>query len=269
MKFPIIRSAVALLVLVWMGSGTSPAARGQEPENSAPTGPPSAGQVEKTVDEAVTIRQNTQKTRDEWSAEETELRTRYRDLTTKIAYMEERRSLESERAEALQASVDELSRRLQEATRLSANLQDTLLAVFQRLDAQVRRDLPFLPAERDRRLTSLRADLLSRDLAPSEQLRRLLESLLVEASYGSGFEVYNDAIEVNGESVAADVLRLGRVAVFWRSPDGKRAGLYDPATASWKELDGASVRQVGLAMQMVAGTRMRDLIPLPVGRIAP
>jgi hypothetical protein len=259
---------VCLVFVVRPGIAPTPPAEGQESGDQA-TDDPSAAEVEQTVDETVGIAQSTQQQQDAWATERAELQVRYRDLKAQVAYLTERKTVETEQADALQADVDELVRRLEESALLDAGLEDTLFAVFQTLQDHVQADLPFLPEERGRRLQNLRGDLVRPDVQHAEKLRRLLEALFIEASYGSDFEVYPGEVLVGADSLSVDVLRLGRLSVFWQTPDGKRAGEFDRGSGTWVELDGSARHRIELAMDMAARRRSHDVIALPLGRIAP
>jgi len=210
-----------------------------------------------------------QQQQDVWAAEREELRARYRALDNEVAWLDEREELEASRTAALQDRVDELTRRLAESDRLEASLQDSLLTVLGRLDDAVDDDVPFLLEERERRLETLRAELVRPDVAAAEKLRRLLEALQVEAAYGGGVEMTDERIVVANEDLSVDLLRVGRLALFWRTPDGERVGTYDPASRGWVELPGGDKRAVGLAMDMAARLRPVEVLNLPLGRIAP
>jgi len=249
-------------ILLWYGPRPPLLAEGQESQD------PGAADVEKTVDETVGIAQQTQQQQDAWASERTELQARYRDLKSQVAYLTERKTVETEQAEALQADVDELARRLDESARLASGLEDTLFALYQELEHHVQIDLPFLPEERGLRLQNLREDLVRPGVKTAEKLRRLLMALYIEAAYGSDFEVYPGEVLVGADSLAVDILRLGRLSVFWRTPDGDRAGGFDPGSGAWVELEGSAGHRIGLAMDMATRRRSHDIIALPLGRIA-
>ena len=121
---------------------------------------------------------------------------------------------------------------------------------------------------RARRVASLKDDMARPDATSAEKLRRLLESLQVEAGYGASVEVTEAQIDVAGEELYVDVLRLGRLALFWKTPDGERVGEFDQASASWVELDGKYRRNIINAMEMATRMRPIELIALPLGRIS-
>jgi hypothetical protein len=228
-----------------------------------------AKDVAGTVDETVEIQKQTQQQQEEWATERAELLARYSEAKASVQYLSERVALETDKSVALTERITELNRRLAESERLTDSVQDTMSAVLARLEDWVARDLPFLPKERGGRLASLREEIARPDVPSAEKLRRLLETMQVEANYGSTLEVYQDQIEIRGEPLFVDILRLGRLSLFWRTSDGKRVGEYDQASGRWVELSGKYDRNIMLAMEMASRMRPVELIDLPVGRIAP
>lgn len=226
-----------------------------------------ADKLKKTVDDAVDIQKKTQERQDAWATEEAELLARYRTAQANVKYLRERTTNEEKEALALEERIAELERRLDESTRLTNSLQDTLNGVFSRLEEWIARDLPFLTEERSARIEFLRGELARPDVSGAEKLRRLLETLQIEAAYGSTVEVTQDRIAIEGDTLYVDVLRVGRVSVFWRTTDGERVGEYDRATDAWVELPGTYNRAIGDAMEMASRMRPVELIALPLGRI--
>ena len=219
------------------------------------------------TEQAIEVRQETQQRQDQWSEEKADLVRRFRAATASVGWLEQRKAEETAQAQALDDRVAELERRLDEADRLEGSMQDTLMVIFHNLEESVAGSLPFLPEERSVRLASVRDVLVRPDVTSAEKLRRLLEALQVEAGYASTVEVYQDMIEIQGEQIHADVLRIGRVALFWRTPGGGQVGNFDPAGGRWTELPGGAKRRIGLAMDMAMRLRPVELIDLPLGRI--
>jgi hypothetical protein len=253
---------VAAVLLILVGAG-SPAAKAQTDEGQA------GEKARQDTAQAIDTRQQTQQKRDAWAEEKADLVRRFRSATASVQWLQERKAEESARAQALEDRVAELQRRLEEAGRLEGSMQDTLMVIYQRLEESVAASLPFLPEERNLRLAFVGDELVRPDVTSAEKLRTLLEALQVEAGYASSVEVYQDMIEIAGEQLHADVLRIGRVALFWRTPDGKRVGSFDPAAGQWTELPGSAKRRIGLAMEMASRMRPVELIDLPLGRVGP
>jgi seryl-tRNA synthetase len=246
-----------LLALAAPAAAQSPTSRASAPDSLVST-------VNETVDTARKI----QTSLDDWSQERTNLERRYRAAQANVTYLQELTARENEKAAALDGAVAELERRLIESTRMQAVIQDTLNAVLGRLETVVATDLPFLAAEREARIANLRRNMAQPDQAPAEKLRFLLEAMLIEAQYGETVEVEPQTIIVAGQETHADVLRIGRLAMFWRSPDGKRVGTWDPETRAWVDLPGKHNRVIARAIEMAEHTRPIDLVSLPLGRIS-
>jgi predicted RNase H-like nuclease (RuvC/YqgF family) len=233
--------------------------------------------VKKTVGGTVELEKETQQKRDDWAAEKADLTARYRTARANVDYLLDRKAVEGKRLSALQEAIADLERRLGESDRLNASLQDSLNAVVSRLEGWVDRDLPFLLEEREARVANLKNEIARPDVTGAEKLRRVLEALMIEAQYGGTVEVHQESIElmhqesidVASEELFVDILRIGRISVFWRTPDGRRAGEFDQGAGQWVELDGKYNRNIGMAMEMATRIRPVELISLPLGRIVP
>lgn len=221
------------------------------------------------VDETIATEAQTQDLKDAWATEKGTLEDRHRIAKGNVAWLRERIAVENQRAAALDQNVGELERRLTESTRLQAVIGDSLLAVLNRLENVVATDLPFLAAERQQRLASLRSELARPEVESAEKLRRLLEGLLVEAQYGETVEVTQERITVDGVETFVDLMRLGRLTMFWRTPDGAQVGTWDPVSKSFVTLPGRYSRTLQKSMEMASRMRPVQLLSLPLGRIAP
>lgn len=230
--------------------------------------PASPDSLAATVGRTIEAAKKTQTELDGWSQERKDLERRFRAAQAAADWYGTQVAREQEKQAALDAAISELERRMVESTRLQAVIQDTLNVVLSRLEGAVAGDLPFLASERQERLKNLRLTMAQPDVEPAEKLRHLLEALLIEAQYGNSVEVEPQTIMVAGRETHADILRIGRLALFWRSPDGKRVGTWDPATGAWTELPGKHNRVIARAMEMAARTRPIDLVSLPLGRIS-
>lgn len=250
-----------LAVVLLTGFLLAPAA-GQDPADDA-------RRTREDVDASVATDQATQEQVEEWAAERSALQARHRQLETDLAFLERRVARERTTAEALAAKVAEYERRLVESERLTESLEDTLSVLVERLAEVVADDLPFLPVERRDRLALLERELGNPDTPAADKLRRVLEAYQVEAGYGGTVEVATATVTVQGEEIRADVLRLGRLALFWTTPDHSRVGAWDPAAGDWQELGGGERRAVLRAMDMAARLRPVEVLGLPVGRIQP
>jgi len=228
-----------------------------------------ASETVQTAGEALDTRRQSQQQLDNWAAEREQLQQRWRAAEAQVQYLEERTALERDRLAALQAAGDELARRLEESQRLESSLEDTLLVILRDLDTAVAADLPFLPEERARRLRSVRAELSDPAADSADKLRRVLEAVLIEARYGGALEVYQDRIDVAGEEVTADLLYVGRLALYWLTPDRTRGGAWDTVDQAFVPLEGDDLDAVRRAAEMATRRRAPGVLALPLGEVAP
>ena len=228
-----------------------------------------ADEVAGTARQAHQQRRDSQQQLDDWAGERGVLQMRLAAARAQVAYLEERVALERERVEQLEARGDELARRLEESGRLESSLEDTLLVILRNLELAVAADLPFLPEERATRLTTVRRELSDPTADAAEKLRRVLEAVLIEARYGGSLEVYQDRITVVDEQLTCDLLYVGRLGLFWLTPDLARGGAWDPAAGAFIELDGAALQAVRRAADMATRRRPAGVLALPLGRVTP
>ena len=228
--------------------------------------------IHKTESEAIAIYQEAQQAEDRWAGEKTSLQARYRALQDEEKVLAKRHAALHAQVSALKAKVTEAERTIAETARVEESLQPHLDLLVDRLEMQIDRDLPFLPDERATRMDDIKNVLAQPDTSLAERSRRVMEAIKIETEYGQTVEVYQQTITVDGQgenhAIVADILRVGRLALFWRSPDGKTVGHWDRIASAWATLDDTHRRAINDAMEMALKRRTVDMVKLPLGRIA-
>ena len=223
----------------------------------------------------INLCRQTQKGEDVWAGEKVELVTEYRLLQSEKEELERRKAKIGERLKIRREQVRQLCRKIKESARVRAQLQSFLESVTAQLAEFIKNDLPFLPEERTDRLARVEEVIVETvgeipamsGKAAAEKYRVVMEALAIETEYGRTVEVYQDTVFFNGQSVLADILRLGRLSLFCRTPDGKMTGWYDPASKSWILISSKYRKDINRAMEMARRERTIDMVKLPVGRI--
>ncbi|MEA1901652.1 MAG: DUF3450 domain-containing protein, partial [Thermodesulfobacteriota bacterium] len=168
-----------------------------------------ADQLQKKVTQTIETRQQTQKKEDVWAGKKAELMARYRSLKANQDHLEKLK-LKTERTLCAQkARLAEVERKIKESVRIRKELQSYLESAVAQLEEFIKKDLLFLPKERFARLVSIKETLALPDKPVAEKYRRAMEALQIEAEYGRTVEVYQATIDLNGQSVLMDILRLG------------------------------------------------------------
>ena len=224
-------------------------------------------QIQKKVMNTIEVRQKTQKKEDVWAGKKAELMARYRSLRSEKEHLERLKARTEQRLKIQQNLVAEVERRTKEAERIREELQSCLEIIVTRIEEFINKDLPFLPEERSERLASIKETLDRPDTTAAEKYRRVMEALQVETEYGRTVEVYQNTIELDGQSLLVDILRLGRLSLFCQTPDGNVVGYYDRAAGTWVTIAPGYRNDINKAVAMARRERSIDMVTLPIGRI--
>jgi len=163
-----------------------------------------------------------------------------------------------------QTTIADLKRQKEQMTLLRKELEPFLDSSVEQLHNDVAKDLPFLDQERSERLAFLDQSLTDPDLALSEKLRRVLEALQVEADYGNSVEVTEQTLSLASGDTMVQVLRLGRVGLFYLSPNGDKVGQWDVQERVWKPLPEEYRDTVRVTIDIIEQKRAAELIDLPL-----
>lgn len=224
--------------------------------------------VKKPVHETIRIRQETQKSEDDWALEKEKLLARYDALTHEHKRLVEARAdLRKDIASNTEAVLS-LEKKISEISRISIEIRPYLNMVFDRLKALVDDGAPFLMQERRTRIQNLHRILDDPQVSISEKYRKTTEAVLIEAEYGNSVEVYPQQIFLEEREIQANIFRLGRVSLFFQSLDQTLTGYFNVGSGRWQILPKKYNRDINTAIEIGAKRRPVDLVNLPLGRIS-
>ncbi len=132
------------------------------------------------------------------------------------------------------------------------------------LEQSVALDVPFLMEERTKRVGTLKDTMERSDVSVAEKFRKVMEAYQIENEYGTSSETYTQSI-TNDEGVTRsyNMLRVGRIGLYYQSDDAKITGRWDNEIREWVEDDSArsEIRKgIRIAKQLIAP----ELIVIPV-----
>jgi hypothetical protein len=119
-----------------------------------------------------------------------------------------------------------------------------LARMLDSLEAFISLDVPFLLPEREARVARLRAMLARSDVTTAEKARRVFEAYQVESDFGRTIEAYKAKLDPGGGPVDADMLRIGRVGLYYRTIGDGRLGYWNSEQRQWKSLPNSPYRRV-------------------------
>jgi len=82
--------------------------------------------------------------------------------------------------------------------------------------------------------------------------------------YGNNYEAYKAVQNVNGEDIEVDMLRIGRISLYFQTKDQKVSAMWDTVNNSWKILPADTNRNIRKAIKVAAKTTAPELLSLPL-----
>jgi hypothetical protein len=224
-------------------------------------------QLQAPLKQAIALRSATQQQEEEWRAQREKKVALYRQLQEQCRELEQQQGLLRQSNENAQQRIFAKAEQLERSESIAVQLAPLLPDLVERLETFLRRDLPFLSFEREQRVSRLRTLVDATEGEISEQLRKLLEALQVEAEYGRSVEAYRETIELDGEPTQVQLFRCGRLALYFQTLDQQQSGFYNIAEGRWQSLPPAYRSDLLVAFEIAAKQRSAQLVELAIGRL--
>jgi hypothetical protein len=227
--------------------------------------------VLKTTSEDLQVARASQQVIDQVVQETESLESDYRQALKQLdglkvynQYMQQQIANQDEELAQLAQSLDNIED-------VERQILPLMIRMLDALEQFVDLDLPFLKQERQERVFGLRALMAEADVSAAEKFRRLMETFQIEADFGRTIETYKDTATIDGATMQVDILRIGRIGLFYQSADYKATGTWDTEKEQWSALGSGArnaVRQgIRIARRQVAPDLL--LLPVPAPEAAP
>ncbi len=143
-----------------------------------------------------------------------------------------------------------------------------MIRMLDGLEQFVNLDKPFLLDERLARTERLRILMERADVTLAEKFRSLTEAFQIENDFGRTIETYKDALVIGEANLEVNMLRLGRVGLYYQTNDASSSGKWDSGTDQWVSLTSGRARNqvrqgIRIARKLVAPDLLMLEIPAP------
>lgn len=126
-------------------------------------------------------------------------------------------------------------------------------------------DVPFLLDERNKRVQDLDDLMEAPDVAQAEMLRQVLQAYSIETDFGNTIESYKDKINIGGNELEVNFLRIGRIALAYQSDDGKDTGAWDASQKAFVPLSASDYKaHIDTGLKIARKEVSPDLFIIPV-----
>lgn len=226
---------------------------------------------EKLVDETIQKQSSTieslqvaQEKIDKLDAESKKLTNEYKDTVVEYEilnrYDNQLQKITESQAEEIKNLVNQIDS-LDETNKYVLPLLERMVFTLRDL---IELDIPFLLDERILRLEELESILYQANFSTAEKFRKIYEAYQIENEYGRTIEAYSGNININGVNLAAQFFRLGRLNLFYMTPDQDETGYWNKDTNSWLHLGGKYSDEIDSALKVAYKQAPPDFITLPV-----
>jgi TolA-binding protein len=143
-------------------------------------------------------------------------------------------------------------------------LMEDMVATFEKM---VEADLPFdMEGEegRKQRVERLKSTLNNPELSAAQRYRLIVEAYQIENEFGRTLGAYTGQIVDDGQERSGEFLRVGRIALIFKTPDDSVLKIYDRDEGGWVNLAKSYLPDVRLGLRMANEQTAPSLLPVPV-----
>ncbi len=219
--------------------------------------------IEETLETNIQSKQS-QETIDKYADSTKDMLQQYRAVLRKTeslrSYNDQLDKLTGNQLETV-ASLDDQINSIAETQQ---NIVPFLLRMVEVLDEFIALDSPFLQEERNNRIALIK-DMMDRpDVSLSDKYRRIMEAYQIEMDYGRTIDTTTGTIQTNNSPSTVELLRIGRLSIYYLTLDGQQSGYWDKLDKQWKPLSDDYNRSIAKGIQIAKKQAPPDLIKLPI-----
>ena len=208
--------------------------------------------------------QSSQKTIDKIEEDRQKMEAEYRILLREIEGLDAyNRQLDRQIGRQVD-ELAELDQSIAQATTVDRQVLPLMDRMVGALEQFIALDLPFLEDERAERLQFVKDAMERVDVSVAEKFRQVLEAYNVELEFGRTIEAYTDVQQLEGETQEVDILRIGRIGLFYQSLDGSQSGRWNAETESWEPVGAGYRNSIRSALKVARKLAAPDLLTLPL-----
>ena len=194
----------------------------------------------------------------------------YRAINKEIDGLKVYNRLMTAQTNGQQATLDDIALSMEQVDVINRQIFPLMERMIDGLQQSIALDIPFLMAERDRRIVDLQEIMERSDVSVAEKFRKVMEAYQIEMDYGTSSEWYREELEIDGVVREYNMFRVGRIGLYFQSDDTNITGWFNPDTRAY-ELLGSEHRNeirkgIRIARQLIAPELI--LLPMPSAEAA-
>lgn len=199
-----------------------------------------------------------------WDDEAKKLLEQYRVTLRKTENLRIYNTQLSSYIEGQKKEILDIRKKIEEVKDTGKEIVPLMLRMLDSLDQFIDLDVPFLIADRKKRVQELKEIMKRSDVSVSEKYRKLISAYKLEQDYGRTLQSYREIREIEGKEFTVDYLRLGRLALIYKSLDGRKMAYWNHKEREWKKLSRSYKKDISRAIKISLKQIPPGLIKLPI-----
>jgi hypothetical protein len=191
------------------------------------------------------------------------LEDQYRAINKEIDGLKVYNRLMTAQVEGQQSDLEVIGLSMDQVDVINRQIFPLMERMIDGIDQSVKVDVPFLMVERTKRVNDLKELMPRSDVSVAEKFRKVMEAFQIELDYGSTIESYEQSLTLNDETRAFNMLRIGRIGLYFQSDDTKITGRWNSTTRAW-EIDNSARNEVRKGLRVARQLIAPELINVPV-----
>ncbi|HSD68768.1 MAG TPA: DUF3450 domain-containing protein [Woeseiaceae bacterium] len=197
------------------------------------------------------------------------LEDQYRAINKEIDGLRVYNRLMTAQTEGQQAALDDIALSMDQVDVINRQIFPLMERMIDGLEQSIALDVPFLLEERNNRVETLKEIMQRSDVSVAEKFRKVMEAYQIENDYGSSSETYTQSLDVEGSPRNYNMLRVGRVGLYFQSDDARVSGFWDPESKAFTLLGNEYRNEIRKGIRMAKDLIAPELLLLPVPASSP
>lgn len=196
------------------------------------------------------------------------LEDQYRAIGKEIDGLRVYNDLMRAQTDGQQAMLDDIALSMDQVDVINRQIVPLMMRMIDGLEQSIALDVPFLMEERTDRVERLRSIMERSDVPVSEKFRNVLEAYQIELDYGNSADAYEQTLTFGDQTRSYNILRIGRVGLYFQSEDASITGRWDNQAREWVE-DNSARNEVRTGLRMTQQLIAPEIIVVPVSAPTP
>ena len=191
------------------------------------------------------------------------LEDQYRAINKEIDGLKVYNRLMRAQVEGQAATLEDIALSMDQVDVINRQIFPLMERMIDGLEQSIGLDIPFLMEERAKRIDDLKSIMERSDVTVAEKFRKVMEAYQIENDYGTSSEYYTESLTIDGATRSFNMLRIGRIGLYFQSDDTKVTGRWNNEARSW-EIDNSARNEVRKGLRMARQLIAPELIIIPV-----